>query len=617
MIRLSCSAFFIAALLVPWQASAQCLAPDIVVFYGNGIRTTAADAELDREAFEAFLNRNLAAAGQPQCDTPVWRAPNQTNGLVADLLESAQQKLNASPTLFAQVLSWVVSNESIGKFLAEKIAGIDYQTYVSSHADDLAAHLNSYRNVLNSGGRIIVVAHSQGNLFANEAYLTLLQEYGTSLAQRMRIVAVATPASTVAGLPLVGAGPHTTLQEDFIHLVPGALGFNTAAFPAGSCGLPWDCHAFVGSYLDVTGAVARARILQKIREAFPPFPIAAGTYSVANVGVVGTAFLFDPIVNNGIVQSLTAIGPSGWNNNNPQTVFRYQPPGINTHRSLFFSGVQPVSGTYTLSGSVGFQQLSGKAVIDATSTLTAPHITTIEASATSVFFQWNAAGAQSLVVYLHDDPVDSTPIRQQVLGASAASHAFGGLSLTPGRSYRVEVFSLSQDVLSSGSLGAVFNISSSGAIRFTLADPVPPVSDATTYVVDRAVGNGRIRGTIQTTGKVGVLTRADIVNWNLEIDADGSGSFARLVGPTSGNNSALTLFSPALEATQNALVFDFSLQTANQVLQFATPDFQSVWQLQAGVPFSDELIRESLSPTLIQSFTVRPQKQIIATLSPP
>jgi hypothetical protein len=257
-----------AIFLIPLQSEGACLDPDIAVFYGNGIRTTAAAAELDRAVLEQFLNHDLPDSGQPPCVITVLRAYNRTERDAADLFESAQQEMGTHVTLFVKVLSWYLSDVSLSEFLAAKISGINYPAYVSAHDGDLDRHLKAYRKILDGGGRIIVVAHSQGNLFANEAYLQLLQEYGSGLVNRMRIVAVATPAGDVAGIPFVFPGPHTTLKEDFIHHVPGALDSNTAAFPEGSCGLPWDCHAFVSSYLGATGADARKRILEKVRDAF-------------------------------------------------------------------------------------------------------------------------------------------------------------------------------------------------------------------------------------------------------------------------------------------------------------------------------------------------------------
>ncbi len=138
------------------------------------------------------------------------------------------------------------------------------------------------------------------------------------------------------------------------------------------------------------------------------------------------------------------------------------------------------------------------------------------------------------------------------------------------------------------------------------------------YSVDRIVSPGRITGTIVTNGATGVLSSADIIDWNLTVDADGiPATSGQLLGPLSGNNSTITVLAGnPLTATSTAIFFDFSLPGFT-IFQMATPDSSVVWQLQAGI-FSDELIRESLSPTLVQAFVTRPpMQQLIASAVAP
>ena len=486
-------------LSTPWLSDGACLAPDVVVFFGNGILTGPDDYEKNRSELQEFLNKKLPEVGQPPCQILVQRAINRTEGVVTDLWESAKQSFPL--TLFTNVLSWAISDRNVGAFIVSKILDLNHQGYVSTHDEDLQSHLRSYRQVLNAAGRVLVVAHSQGNLFANEAYDRLLQEYGPTLATRMKIIAVATPDDRVAGTVFVPPGPHTTLLEDFIHLVPGALGPNTGTFPPppdpDGCLLPWDCHALIGSYLDSQkGAFTRARILQKVRGAFGlPLAFSGGTYAVRNSGVVGTAFLFNPVTAFGTFNT-TVGGPPGWNGNNTMSVFRYQPPGTASTRSFFFSGVQPVTGAYTLTAFPGGQVATGVASINAASTLAAPEITGIVPSTSAVTVNWSASGAQSFVVYLHNDPVGTTPVRQQVVNGSATSHIFAGLSLTSGQAYRAEVFSLSQDVLTPGAFGDTFNISSSGTVRFTTPSIVLPtitkLVSSSNFLVKLSIGGSTL-----------------------------------------------------------------------------------------------------------------------------
>ncbi len=137
------------------------------------------------------------------------------------------------------------------------------------------------------------------------------------------------------------------------------------------------------------------------------------------------------------------------------------------------------------------------------------------------------------------------------------------------------------------------------------------------YNVNRAVGPGTLIGTIETNGATGVLASADIIDWNLTVDADGiPATSGQLLGPISGNNSSITaLDGSPLTATPTALFFDFSLPIF-AIFQIITPGFDVVWQLQAGI-FSDELIREPPFPPANQAFVTHPSiQQQVATVEP-
>jgi hypothetical protein len=124
------------------------------------------------------------------------------------------------------------------------------------------------------------------------------------------------------------------------------------------------------------------------------------------------------------------------------------------------------------------------------------------------------------------------------------------------------------------------------------------------YAVNRRVDAGSITGTIVTNGTIGSLGPADVIDWNLKIDADGnSATSGQLLGPLSGGNSSLVVGGPQRTATATGLFFDFGTGMMN-VFQFHTTDYSVVWQLQAGIPFQDELIRESLNP-LVQAYAFR------------
>ncbi len=157
-------------------------------------------------------------------------------------------------------------------------------------------------------------------------------------------------------------------------------------------------------------------------------------------------------------------------------------------------------------------------------------------------------------------------------------------------------------------------------VALVLVTGISTTSVATViYNVDRAVDQGRITGTIETNGAIGLLGSADIIDWNLTIDADGDPTTSgQLLGPISGNNSSIIFLDGSpLTATPTEMLFDFSL--ADAIFQIATPGADVVWQLQAGV-FSDEMIQEAFLPGFgpIQAFAMHaPIRQQVATTGAP
>jgi hypothetical protein len=138
--------------------------------------------------------------------------------------------------------------------------------------DQKAEHLARYKREINAKGRrVILVPHSQGNLYANEEYATLSENERTD----MRIVATSTPSSFVPG-----DGPYTSVKEDklasTIFAFTGALPTNLLNGTTQCSGSladvnRWTCHGFKEEYL-ADGKPSRAKIVQDIILALPTAP---------------------------------------------------------------------------------------------------------------------------------------------------------------------------------------------------------------------------------------------------------------------------------------------------------------------------------------------------------
>jgi hypothetical protein len=244
--------------------------PGTTVLYVNGI-----DNDLNKALKSAietggklrnFISNNPIQSG---CLKKVGLAYNSNEPFILDFFESANQIIFDKVSQFWLIWANVEAAPDSFQQLAKDIAlGIDIGTYGSD--SDLQRHVAQYRMEISNGNKVVAVAHSQGNLYANEAHSVLFNGLdGSDPVEEddFSIVSVATPARFVAG-----NGPYTTLREDIITFIPSALPPNTTN---GSCPLSdiWFCHNFIASYLN--GAVSGPQILNHIVGALsapPPEP---------------------------------------------------------------------------------------------------------------------------------------------------------------------------------------------------------------------------------------------------------------------------------------------------------------------------------------------------------
>jgi 6-phosphogluconolactonase (cycloisomerase 2 family) len=153
----------------------------------------------------------------------------------------------------------------------------------ATYQPDLLDHEALYKDELTAGHRVIVVAHSQGNLYVNQAYELVTASGGSD---HFHVVAVATPAHHVAG-----AGPHLTLDGDVITLVPGSLPSNIANDPPSPCPtspllVNVACHDFDKSYMDVeNGDHTRPAIVNAVLSFFPSASKEYAFVTTASLGV--------------------------------------------------------------------------------------------------------------------------------------------------------------------------------------------------------------------------------------------------------------------------------------------------------------------------------------------
>ena len=133
------------------------------VYFGNGILTKEKTAIYNAGILEKAIKHKFYNGKTSEMKKHIGKvdyAYNRTDGQIVDLLESLVQKVDGTGL------------ESVHKAaqIAYLLVGLSTQ---KAHDTDLKLQVEQYKNSIEQGHKVLVVAHSQGNLFAREAYLRL------------------------------------------------------------------------------------------------------------------------------------------------------------------------------------------------------------------------------------------------------------------------------------------------------------------------------------------------------------------------------------------------------------------------------------------------------------
>lgn len=221
------------------------------VFYGNGMLSKQRETDESLESLiEAVTNK--AKDTSFEAELKFNTAGNPTHN-IGDFFESVDQKLNVEESQLWLYLSGIEAMpdemKEILTNLATKSIEISYDAQ-----PELRNHVSIYDAALLEGNKVIVVSHSQGNLFANQAYNHIHPQYRDAWG----MVAVANPASYVAD-----GGPNTTITEDLVmYFTLGSMEANFSNFDTLNAN-DWSGHRFVESYM-VENTLARGKIVEDV-----------------------------------------------------------------------------------------------------------------------------------------------------------------------------------------------------------------------------------------------------------------------------------------------------------------------------------------------------------------
>lgn len=195
--------------------------------------------------------------------------------------------------------------------------------------------------------------------------------------------------------------------------------------------------------------------------------IVGGTYFDRDAGLIGTAFLYNPVKGFGTVSFVgITSGLTGWNSRNTFRCSLFQPPGTARNRSMCWLFTAPLSGRYDAVASIGSQAYTAHFTIDAAAKLDAPQITSVNASATQVSIQWGApVAARSFVVRVNPLPFAGVVSSEKAVSGGIRSATLSGLSLVSGAQYQAVVFAFDKDVVTAtDAVTGSFNISAHGVV---------------------------------------------------------------------------------------------------------------------------------------------------------
>lgn len=223
--------------------------PGVYVVFGNGVWNDEESADSSRRLLTRRLESAIAGTALEGIITYAT-AYNPSEGTLADLLETFEQN---AQTDYSQFWRYLAGLDILPDFLQDKLIEIanEVDAAVVQSNPAVQDHIEKYNAFLSEGKKVVLVAHSQGNLFANIAYLGIDSSYLNGFG----IVSVGNPDNYVAG-----GGPYTTLEEDIIITnVPGSLPPNLDNFFGINLN-DLTGHTFADSYM-APGRQAESKIL--------------------------------------------------------------------------------------------------------------------------------------------------------------------------------------------------------------------------------------------------------------------------------------------------------------------------------------------------------------------
>lgn len=275
-------------LLAETSFASICDEKETVIFFGNGVKATEKKAYDSRNIIKQQMETKLPPEEFELLDFKL--SYNDTHTLPLDLLESSVQVLTGNISGFWRYF-WKLA--PVPDWFADKFillsSVLDHSALLTT--DSLAKHVSSYKTAISEGKKIILVAHSQGNMFGNQAYNIL----STDEKRSFGMVSVANADNNVLG-NYTEQAVYTTLINDRVisklidlqlHLPTSPMNPNTENLTVSEDA--WG-HSFIASYM-VEGSVSETQITGDILTALYNLP---EPYQLVEPGVITVALTWGP-----------------------------------------------------------------------------------------------------------------------------------------------------------------------------------------------------------------------------------------------------------------------------------------------------------------------------------
>jgi hypothetical protein len=193
-------------------AEVSCVRPTLsaTIYFSNGIKTDVRSAKASRAALEVALGTEYNGHALDYA-----LAYNETSGMAVDLAQASAQ---AGSQNNRNIIRWLNGKNLVPEWFSNWFDNHLFSRNLDV-AKETASHANFYLNDILHGKKVIVVSHSQGNFYVNEAKQLLARQLRDGKMSSFAIFGVAVPADNIGG----SSGPYLTNHRDFIQKVPRSL----------------------------------------------------------------------------------------------------------------------------------------------------------------------------------------------------------------------------------------------------------------------------------------------------------------------------------------------------------------------------------------------------------